>query len=47
MMFFAFFVEPFNEHKLECKLASIIMNKEINYNFYDYLKFKTLEDKIG
>ena len=46
MIFFAFIVEPFNEHKLECKLASIFMNKDIKYNFYDYIRFRSLEDKI-
>ena len=47
MLFFTFFIQPYNQNKLDSKLSSIIMNKKVKYNFLNYIKFENIEDKIG
>ena len=47
MLFFTFFIQPYNQNKIYSKLSSLIMKKKIDYNIFDYFRFQNVEDKIG
>ena len=46
-MFLEYLIQEYNDEYFLCSVAKTMYNKNIEYNFWDFLSNQKLEDKIG